>query len=212
LLLLEIGEVLGRIDLKRELIKELERQSGNLQRLMNTPNIDEAKLATLLNKQKELIDSLHSIKGQPGSHLKTHELLVAVKQRSVIPGGLCDFDIPSLHFWLKQPSSVRHEYLAHWIEPFDTIRAANELILNLIRNSVTPLRVTAENGFLQQSIDPGAPFQLLRVAVNDDSDYYPEISAGKHRFSIRFMQMDTLTGHPVQKTEDISFQLYTCRL
>jgi len=193
-------------------MKELERQNGNLQRLMNTPHVDEAKLTTLLNEQKQLIDGLHSIKGQPGSHLKTHELLMAVKQRSVIPGGLCDFDIPSLHFWLKQPASVRHECLAHWIEPFDTIRAANELILNLIRNSVKPKHVTAEKGFLQQCINPGAPFQLLRVELDDNNDCYPEISAGKHRFSVRFMQMDTLTGHPVQKTEDISFQLYTCRL
>jgi len=212
LILLEIGEVLGRIDLKRELMKELERQSNNLQRLMNTPHVDEKKLSELLNRQKCLVDGLHGIKGQPGSHIKGHELLAAIKQRAAIPGGLCDFDIAPLHYWLKLPAADRHRALAHWMAPLQIIREANALILDLIRNSVSPLRVKAENGFLQQSIDPGAPFQMLRVSLDDDSDCYPEISAGKHRFSVRFMRLDPENGHPIQVTDDICFQLSTCQL
>ncbi|MGC9457860.1 MAG: cell division protein ZapD [Halothiobacillaceae bacterium] len=212
LMLLEIGEVLGRIDLKRELMKELERQSGNLQRLLDSPGIDQQMLRRLLDRQKALIDGLHEIKGQPGAHLKNHELLAAVKQRAAIPGGLCDFDIAPLHYWLKRPADDRHQDLEDWIMPFEVIRESNALILELIRNSVSPLRVVAENGFLQQSMDPGAPLQMLRVRLEPGTDCYPEISAGKHRFSVRFMRLDPRNGHPLQVDQDIPFQLSTCQL
>ncbi|MFW6021354.1 MAG: cell division protein ZapD, partial [Guyparkeria sp.] len=70
----------------------------------------------------------------------------------------------------------------------------------------------AEEGFLQQSIESATPYQLLRVMIDDEIDAYPEISAGKHRFTVRFMTLGRENGHPRQIHEDVEFRLALCRL
>jgi len=212
LLLLEAADVLSRIDIKRELIKELERQQARLMNVPDSPGVDRNKLNALLDQQNGLIKALHGYHAQPGAHLKSHELLNAVRQRASIPGALCEFDIPGLHYWLSLPDAERREDIAVWLEPFTDIRQANELVISLIRNSVDTMSVVAEEGFLQQSIESATPYQLLRVMIDDDIVCYPEISAGKHRFTVRFMTLDRENGHPRQVDEDIDFRLALCRL
>ncbi|HSH84197.1 MAG TPA: cell division protein ZapD [Guyparkeria sp.] len=212
LLLLEAADVLSRIDIKRELIKELERQQARLMSVPDSPSVDREKLNALLDQQTGLIKSLHAYHAQPGVHLKNHELLNAVRQRASIPGALCEFDIPGLHYWLGRPADERREDVDAWLAPFADIRQANELVIDLIRNSVGTMSVIAEAGFLQQSIESASPYQLLRVMIDDNTVAYPEISAGKHRFTVRFMTLDRDNGRPRQVHEDIQFRLALCRL
>ncbi|MDG4867931.1 cell division protein ZapD [Guyparkeria sp. 1SP6A2] len=212
LLLLEAADVLSRIDIKRELIKELERQQGRLMGVPDSPGVDREKLNALLEQQNGLIKALHAYANQPGAHLKNHELLNAVRQRASIPGALCEFDTPGLHYWLGLPEEERRKDIDTWLAPFADIRAANELVISLIRNSVDTMSVVAEEGFLQQSIESASPYQLLRVMLDEDTDAYPEISAGKHRFTVRFMTLDRENGHPRQIHENIEFRLALCRL
>ena len=40
---------------------------------------------------------------------------------------------------------------------------------------------------------------------------FPEISAGKHRFTIRFLERGTLDERAHQTARDISFQLVLCQ-
>lgn len=212
LLLLEAADVLSRIDIKRELIKELERQQARLMNVPDSPGVDRDKLNALLDQQNGLIKALHGYHAQPGAHLKNHELLNAVRQRASIPGALCEFDIPGLHHWLGLPEQERREDIDTWLAPFTDIREANELVIRLIRNSVDTMSVLAEQGFLQQSLESTTPYQLLRVMIDEDTDSYPEISAGKHRFTVRFMRLERENGHPRQVHEDIEFRLALCRL
>lgn len=212
LLLLEAADVLSRIDIKRELIKELERQQGRLMGVPDSPGVDRDKLNALLDQQNGLIKALHGYANQPGAHLKSHELLNAVRQRASIPGALCEFDTPGLHYWLGLPEAERRKDIDTWLAPFADIRAANELVISLIRNSVDTMSVVAEEGFLQQSTESAVPYQMLRVMLDEDTDAYPEISAGKHRFTVRFMTLDRENGHPRQIHENVEFRLALCRL
>jgi cell division protein ZapD len=41
---------------------------------------------------------------------------------------------------------------------------------------------------------------------------YPEISAGKHRYSVRFMRVDSIAAVPAQVKEDVEFLLSRCTL
>ena len=68
----------------------------------------------------------------------------------------------------------------------------------------------AEGGFYQRSLDAGSPCQLIRVAIQPDAGYYPEISAGRHRFTVRFMRLDSPEERPVQTDQDIRFRLSCC--
>jgi len=212
LALLELAELTGRVDIKRELMKELERQSANLTRLAQTPDVDTRKLAQILEQQKTLIRRLRAASGPIGAAIKTNEFLLAIQQRGRIPGGLCEFDLPMFHHWLRQPLEDRRDIVRAWLMPFAVVQEGIELILDLVRKSAAPTTMVAEGGFYQQALDPSLPFQLIRVTLPDDAACFPEISAGKQRFTIRFLELNLDDGRTSQSTEDIAFGLACCAL
>jgi cell division protein ZapD len=52
---------------------------------------------------------------------------------------------------------------------------------------------------------------LLRVGLRRTQPYFAEISGGKHRFTIRFMNSNA-SERPTQSEEDVAFQLTCCIL
>jgi len=42
---------------------------------------------------------------------------MGIKQRASIPGGTCEFDLPSYHYWQQQDASLRRESLQAWLAP-----------------------------------------------------------------------------------------------
>ncbi|WP_126453540.1 cell division protein ZapD [Sulfuriflexus mobilis] len=210
--LFDIQNVFGRADLRSELIKELERHAANLGKLINNPNVDNAALNTVLDELDVLIDRLHSINGQPGQKLRNNDFLSSIRQRSSIAGGDCAFDLPAYHQWLQYPVAHRTANLNQWMSEFDSIRDAVFMILSLIRDSATASPHVAEAGFYQQSLDTNVAYQLIRVMVPAEQVCFAEISAGKHRFTLRFMQNDALESRARQCEDDIHFHLACCVL
>ena len=212
LTVLEITALLERGDLKQELLKELERQHSSLKLLATHEGVDSAKLDLLLSKQKNASDRVLQLDGKLGEHLKRIDFLLSIKQRTSIPGGNCDFDLPELRFWLNQTHNQRESDLRRWAAPYLEIETVIDLILGSIRDSATPQRVIAENGFFQQSLDPQQSNQLLRISIPADFQIYPEISAGKHRYSVRFLDPQPIDSVPSQVKEDVPFMLSRCSL
>ena len=212
LALLELTALLERGDLKKELLKELERQNSALKVLSSHEGVDTAKLDLLLSKQKAAIERILKLDGKLGEHLKRVDFLMSIKQRTSIPGGTCDFDLPELRFWLNQAHQQKESDLRHWAEPYLAIESVIHLILNTIRDSASPQRVVAEKGFFQQALDPSHSNQLLRVGITTDLQIYPEISAGKHRYSVRFLIPLPANNTPPQIKDDIPFTLTRCSI
>jgi hypothetical protein len=122
--ILEILAVFGNTNLKSEVMKELERHAASLKPLVHNPDIDHKQLTSLLDDIGSRLDDLHGINGQIASDLKSSEFLSGIRQRSAIPGGTCDFDLPALHYWLQQPARNRTDDLYHWLGNFDAIGQA----------------------------------------------------------------------------------------
>ena len=59
---------------------------------------------------------------------------------------------------------------------------------------------------------PKSAHQLLRVTLPSGSPLYPEISAGRHRYSLRFMAQDDVDGRAQQATAPLTFLLQCCSL
>lgn len=210
--LLEVMDLAARGDLKSELMKELKRQTANLEALQATPGVDQESLRAVVDTHHHLISSLHSQNGHPGGQLKNNEFLSSLKQRTVIPGGTCDFDLPAYHHWLTRAVEQRHGDLEGWMAPFKRIHEASAIILDLVRKSAHPRPELAAKGFFQQNLDADQPFQLIRVTLPQESPYFPEVSAGKHRFSIRFLETQNLETRPSQIQADVEFSLACCSL
>jgi len=210
--LLNVLSVFERSDLKSEIIKELERLISTLSALENTPGVDSKTLDDLLSELDQVLDSLHVNKAAIGQALKDNDFLYSVRQRSTIPGGTCVFDLPGYHFWLQHTQlAERQSQLNAWLDEFSGVRAAINTTLHLVRASTHFAPITATAGFYQHSLDSSQPNQLIRIQIPSDVSYYPEISGGKHRFTVRFMHFD-LAQRARQSDSDIPFSLSCCTM
>jgi cell division protein ZapD len=119
--LFEILEVASRSDLKSELLQELERQKRQLSALRNNPEISEQALDTVLDEIESASSGVLNMGGKVGQHLRENEWLMSIKQRAGIPGGTCEFDLPSYHHWLQQDAMLRRNYLMKVEKPTITL-------------------------------------------------------------------------------------------
>jgi len=210
--LIEVIDFLSRLDIKTELIKELERHSSIISSLENTPGVDTQRLKMIIGEIGNCLKTLRDGNFQPGQALRQNEFITSIKQRNSIPGGTCNFDLPGYYFWLKSLNVDKSEQLKAWQKDINVINRAVKLVLELIRNSSNPVIETATRGFYQKSIESEMACQLIRVKLPTESIYYPEISGGKHRFTIRFMEQPSMNQRPNQTVNDVEFELHCCNL
>lgn len=208
--LFDIISTFGRADLKTEVMKELERQAVFLEKLAQNPQVDTKRLESVLDEMDILIDRLHDLKSQD-MDIRNNEFLCSIRQRSHVAGGTCDFDLPAYHFWLSQPEEKRIMDMQGWMAPFEPIKQSVNLILRLIRDSAQTSNEMAETGFFQKSFDQGNICQMVRVTLTGDIPCFAEISGGKHRFAIRFLQT-AFNERANQVDQNIPFKLTCCML
>lgn len=209
--IIDIIEVLNRTDLKTELLKELDRHQTVLAPLRQTSAVDQQRLEDILDRLGNYQERLHTDMQALGHSLRDNEFLTGIRQRAGVPGGSCDFDMPALHYWLEQRAETRVAELQAWLTSLEDVRAPIELLVHLVRESGSPTEAFAESGFFQKTLDAGVAFQLIRVGLATDAPLFAEISAGKHRFTVRFLQQQG-ASRPRQVSEDVSFQLCCCAL
>ncbi|MBL6750141.1 MAG: cell division protein ZapD [Nevskia sp.] len=208
---LDTLSVMGRTDMRTELLKELADQLAALGRLARRPEVNAARLAQV---QGEIGSAIAGLQGMSSSHpammLRENEFLFAVLNRSSIPGGICGFDLPAYHRWLARPHDEAERDLETWSTRLRPIERAIGLYLQLLRESSEPIERVAEGGIYLHV--PQAPCQLVRVLLPAEADVYPEISAGKHRISIRLMRLGDVNTRNNQAGGSIGFQFQCCHL
>lgn len=209
--LIEILTILDRTDIRSEVLKELDRHISGLSRLLDTPGVDRDRLDNTLQELTAQQQKIQILPGRLGSEIKDNDLLNSVRQRTVITGGTCGFDIPSYHYWLNQSITIKTECLSRWVSEIQPLISAITALLDLTRNSAFFEVQTAENGFFQRSLDTQHPCQLLRIVLPADANTYPEVSGNKHRINIRFLTY-TESGRPKQLEDPFEFEMSCCAI
>ncbi len=211
LTLFEILEVSSRADLKSDLLQELERQKQVLLSFRNNPEISEEALSSVLRDIEQAAAALFSMTGKIGQYIRENDWLMAIKQRTGIPGGACEFDLPSYHFWLHRPAEERIGQLAAWTAPLYPVRDGSAIILRILRESGKPQKFTAAQGIFQQMLG-GKTAQMMRVRLDPDANCVPEISANKYVLNIRFLTQTGEDLKPRTADWDVPFGLTFCNL
>ena len=209
--LFEITDVAARADLKTDLLQELERQKQVLAPLRVSSRIDHAALESLLAEIDAVSVQIHAQQGRAGTHLRDNEWLMAIKQRTAIPGGVCEFDLPAYHYWLNRSADERRRDLSAWIEPFAPIAAGVGIVLRLLRENGRASRHTAHHGVFQLMLTTTKVAQLLRIALAREIPCVPEISANKYALNIRFIGVSGMDRGAVFGG-DVDFELMFCNL
>ncbi|WP_240141476.1 cell division protein ZapD [Nitrosomonas sp. HPC101] len=208
--LFEILDVTSRSDLKSDLLQELDKQRTMLEGLQDNPDVSEKALVHILQDIRAAFRGLLDIPGRIGGHLRDDEWLMSVKQRMNIPGGACEFDLPTYHYWLNMAPETRRTDLRNWIIPLASIRNGINIVLNMLRNSGKSFCYLAVQGVFQQA---GSEHHghLLRLHISDEFSCIPEISANKYAINIRFVPWRSDRKTEVYE-EDIPFELTFCSL
>ena len=207
--LFEILDVGGRADLKSDLMQELERQKQHLDALRHNPAISQEALTAVLADIEKTISDMFLSSGKTGQELRENDWLMSIKQRSAIPGGVCQFDLPSYHYWLNQSAEARRLDLGEWLAPFLPIRNGVQIILNLLRENGKTTTQLAHQGVYQQTM-AGRLAQMLRIRLDSAFDCVPEISANKYALNVRFT---TAVGAQRRTSvDDVKFELTFCNL
>ncbi len=210
LLIFEILEVASRADLKSDLLQELERQKQVLEALRENPDISEEALENVLWQIDQASSRLFQASGKVGQELRDNEWLMSIKQRTAIHGGVCEFDLPSYHYWQQQDPELRRHDLQQWLAPFLPTRDAIGIVLRLLRESGKTTAQTAQQGVYQQMM-AGRIAQMLRIRLASDYACVPEISANKYALNIRFTTQEGVQ-RPKASENDVEFELTFCNL
>lgn len=213
LALFEILEVASRSELKTDLIHELDRQRQSLLAFRNNPEISEEALSGILYEIEQSSAALLSMNGKIGQHLRENEWLMTIKGRAVIPGGVCEFDLPSYHYWLHQDATVRRRAMQEWLQPLIPLRDGLAIMLRLLRASGSSEHHLASGGYFQLTPGGHSTCQMIRVLLDKQLPFIPEISANKYALNLRFIRQDTGSRQRQMDTAvDVPFNIVFCNL
>ncbi len=211
LTLLQILDVVDRAELKLDLLQELERQKTTMSLLIGNPAIAANTLETILKDIDIASNALRAEATKLGQSLRANEWLMSIKQRAGIPGGVCEFDVPSYHYWLGLGEARRRQDFESWLKPLLPMQQAIVIILHILRGSGATTKLVANNGAYQQMLGGAKPAQMLRIEVADDVACFPEVSANKYAINIRFNTLEC-SQKPQKYEEDVKFSLTLCNL
>ncbi|WAV89479.1 cell division protein ZapD [Oxalobacter aliiformigenes] len=204
----EMLEVASRSDLKSDLLQELERQKQILSGFQSHPNIQRTVLDDVLREIDNVSTALVNTHGKTGQSIRENEWLMSVRGRTIIPGGACEFDLPSYYAWQHRSPDERARDIAEWFSPMQSLINAVGLVLRLLRASGIQFKIIAHSGSYQQMLQ-GKVHQMLRLRIDSRSGAIPEASANKYMLWIRFTKQDG-TMKPKPFEEDIPCELTLC--
>jgi cell division protein ZapD len=208
--LLEILAITARGDSRSDVLKELERHVNVLKEYQHKTGVDPSRLKSLMSNLIKLREDLSTVGGNFMGPLRDSEFLSAIKHRSAIPGGTCDFDLPDYSYWLSRPTEIRAAEFGSWLALIRPLCDSIAELLWLTRQNTKRKSETAIGGVFQLQFDRENPCQLVRVTLPPDSDVFPEMSGSQHRCTIRFLNWTDATSRPVHVETDVPFLLTCC--
>ena len=210
MVLFEILESGSRADLKSDLLQELERQRQLLGALQGNPAIDAGRLQQTIDEITSTAQALGSVNGRLGQHLRENEWLMMIRGRSGIPGGVCEFDLPSYHAWQHENAERRKAQLLQWARPMTPLADAIHILLDILRNTGARRTEQATNGSFTQPL-AGKQYQLARLRIPTELACVPEVSANKYMVWIRFNQLNDYLDAKTRPCEsNFEFTLQLC--
>tara|TARA_Y100000768_G_scaffold84092_1_gene60095 strand:- start:386 stop:1147 length:762 start_codon:yes stop_codon:yes gene_type:complete len=200
--LILIYNTLSRVEVKSELIREIDFQKMRYAEYIKLDNSDKTKLNSIMEKQDVILNNLHSLKPNYLNALNNDELFqFCVKHHNNLSS--------EIDYWLTRDHNMRLNQINLWLEKIKPIEHSVYFCLDILRRSSETNEICAKNGFHLIKIDQEKKIRLLRVTMQTDNYYFPRISLGPQRATVSFMIMNE-DNKFVQIKENITFVLDQC--
>ena len=209
---LVILDILERVELVPHLQHDLQCHLVTLQKWHEYDSIDTEKLKQFMGSGVSLQQSLQQLTlADVIAELLDIPMFGVLKQRQGIAGGQFRADMPSYYHWLQQNPKQRYDELHDCLALLQPVQDVCGFNLYMLRqNALSSQQQCADAGFFQENL--GAACQLIRVHLSQEQTCYPEISAGKQRFTVRFFQQDSYRTTPAVVADGVVFELSLCQL
>jgi cell division protein ZapD len=208
--LLDVLAITMRGDVRSDVLKELERHTSSLGEFQSRPGVDAARLNTVMTNLGRMRTELLNAGSNFLQPLRDSEFLSAIKHRSAIPGGTCEFDLPDYYYWLSQPAETRAQTFNEWLGLLRPLCDGIAELLWLTRQHGRARQEVAKAGSFHITFERDTPIQLLRILLPRAAGLYPEISGSHYRCSLRFLTWNGLMARPTQSEADVPFILSCC--
>jgi cell division protein ZapD len=200
-------ELIERIDLRTELLRDLASYKSVLNAWKSYPNVDVGLIESQLKLVNTIVIKLKDSK-RVGQELKSDRFLTAIRQRFSIPGATCSFDLPKLHFWLSLDKNTKQLNFNQWLAPLSVLKDAVATTMQFIRGRSELNEISVPNGFYQGIADNKV--ELIRVETAKDTQFYPTLSGNKYRYAVRFMKFSQQNNDSVSVDETVTFLMASC--
>ena len=205
--LLEMSDFIMRINLKVELLKDLEKCILYFNNLTNNNDVDAIVLDDFISKIEESIDMLNNINGNPSKLIVDNDFLMQINNKIHIPAGDNFFDMPSYLNFLSSSKSSILEHINMWYEPFSPLILASKLILNARRDTTDFVPYTSSKSYFEKKLDKSSRVDLVRIKLLKKDNLYPVISVNRQNINVIFKTSYGKNKLSKQITENNEFSL-----
>lgn len=185
--------ILERNSIQKEVINDIKAKVAYLKNLQKHPDIDQEMLKNSLDELSQHSDAVYNVRVKIPKALKENELIMRLRKKMPLSGSACQVDLPGFQYWLNLENQHKKELVTQWLSELTPILDAVRHLLSLTRQSAIFESNKADAGFFQTSLNQKS-CQLIRLQMPKSASLYPEISAGRHRISIRFFQAENLAA------------------
>jgi len=205
--LLEMSDFFSRINLKVELLKDLEKCILYFNNLTNNNDVDAIVLDDFISKIEESIDMLNNINGNPSKLIVDNDFLMQINNKIHIPAGDNFFDMPSYLNFLSSSKSSILDHINIWYEPFNPLILASKLILNIRRNTADFVQYTSSKSYFEKKLNKNSRVDLVRIKLLKIDNLYPVISVNRQNINVIFKTSYGKNKLSKQITENNEFSL-----
>ena len=184
--LLEMTDFSQRINIKVELLKELERNIIQLESLKNDNLIDLSKYDNYLTEINECMEDLNNINSNPSKSIIDNDFLMQIKNKLNIPAGDNFFDMPSYLNFISSNKHLIVDNINLWCSPFNPLFKSSKLVLKIKRRNAKFEKFTSNKSFFQKKLDKITKIDLVRIKLQKNINIFPDISLNRQNINVVF--------------------------
>ena len=197
-----IYNVLSRVEVKSELIREIDFQRQRYSEYVKIDNSDKIKLNSIMEKQDVILNNLYNLKSNYLNELNNDEFFqFCFKHYNNLN--------TEIDYWLTRDHAIRLNQINLWSELIKPIESSVYFCLDILRRSSETNEICADNGFHLLKLPSDKKVRLLRITMQSDNYYFPQISLGPQRATISFIVLNEDNKY-MRIKENIIFVLDLC--
>ena len=200
--LIAIYNTLSRVEVKSDLIREIDFHKQRYMEYIKIDSSDKIKLNSIMEKQNVILNNLYNLQSSYLDKLDNDEFFqFCVKHYESLS--------TELDYWLTRDHAIRLNQINLWLEIIKPIENSIYFCLDILRRSSHTQEVSADNGFYLVKLNQEKKIRLLRLTMQSDNYFFPRISLGPQRATISFMLLNEDNKYK-QIKDNITFVLDLC--